>query len=645
MTAIRRAAALASALLLAACGGGSGGAGAGADDANRRPTARFEASPESGAAPLQVRFDAAASSDPDGDIASYRWDFGDGATGAGRTVAHTFTDAGTFTTRLTVTDAVGSSASASRTITVNALPVARASADRLLGPAPLDVGFDGSASTDADGEIVDYAWSFGDGTSASGATVTHRYTDSARFDAVLTVTDDLGGTASTTIEVRTVFEAGGTIAIQSSSVADSDVNDRFTTPRPNDDFATAQAVPNPATIGGYVTAPGAGPEGALQDTGDTRDVYRFEAAGGETILLGIAEAGEDLDLFLFAGDGSGPVDQSIGVTETEIVRVPDGAPGTYFVAVDTFADDASSYVLTIGQLPLAAAQHGARWTPEREIVPGEVVVGPSVTRDDGVRTASAASVPVKRLAVSTRERVLQIDEGYRSRWREVAANAASTATAARMRTLSAVKDLAASGAYAWVEPNWIRRAQAVPDDPFLPSQWHYEAISLTQAWDVGQGDPGVVVAVVDTGILPAHPEFEGQLVPGYDFVDDDADPTDPGSSAFGGASSFHGTHVAGTVAARTDNGSGIAGVGWNTRVMPVRVLDGDGSGRSSDVREGIRFAAGLPNASGTLPAIPADVINLSLGGGGPSAADQAVIDEVRARGVIVVAAAGNERSS
>jgi serine protease len=161
--------------------------------------------------------------------------------------------------------------------------------------------------------------------------------------------------------------------------------------------------------------------------------------------------------------------------------------------------------------------------------------------------------------------------------------------------------------------------------------------------------------VVDTGILSRHPDLVGQLVPGYDFVRDaasagdgggiDPDPEDPGDRGEPAASAYHGTHVAGTVAAAGDNGLGVAGVAWSARIMPLRALGVGGSGTSYDVNQAIRYAAGLPNDSGTVPDQAAQIINLSLGGGGFSRADQELLDRVRAAGVVVVASAGNAASS
>jgi serine protease len=124
----------------------------------------------------------------------------------------------------------------------------------------------------------------------------------------------------------------------------------------------------------------------------------------------------------------------------------------------------------------------------------------------------------------------------------------------------------------------------------------------------------------------------------------DPNPDDPGDSAQLSTSSWHGTHVTGTIAARSDDGIGAAGVSWGARIMPVRVL-GVGGGTSFDSIQGIRFAAGLSNDSGTIPPIRADIINLSLGSNGSSQAEQAEFNAVREAGVIVVAAAGNEASS
>jgi serine protease len=226
---------------------------------------------------------------------------------------------------------------------------------------------------------------------------------------------------------------------------------------------------------------------------------------------------------------------------------------------------------------------------------------------------------------------------------------------ARWETLMTIKSLRKDPRVRFAEPNYLVKALAVPDDEAYPLQWHYPLIGLPDAWETTTGDPEVVVAVVDTGILADHPDLAGQLVDGYDFVRDpdsaldgdgiDPDPEDAAGNSGSASESFHGTHVSGTIAARGNNLLGVAGSAYSSRVMPLRVLGAGGGGTSYDVDQAVRYAAGLPNDSGGLPQKPADIINLSLGGAPFSQATQALYDQVRAAGVMVVAAAGNQASS
>ncbi len=207
----------------------------------------------------------------------------------------------------------------------------------------------------------------------------------------------------------------------------------------------------------------------------------------------------------------------------------------------------------------------------------------------------------------------------------------------------------------YAEPNYYRRAYFTPNDAYYNNQWHYPLINLEQAWEITQGQNTVIVAVIDTGILSQHPDIQGQLVTdGYDFIKNtsysldgdgyDSNPEDPGDQSQG-RSSFHGTHVAGTIAAATNNVTGVAGVASNVKIMALRTLGRGGVGTSFDVNQAILYAAGRPNDTGALPTQKADIINMSLGGGGYSANDQDIIDAARAEGVIIIAAAGNEATS
>lgn len=161
-----------------------------------------------------------------------------------------------------------------------------------------------------------------------------------------------------------------------------------------------------------------------------------------------------------------------------------------------------------------------------------------------------------------------------------------------------------------------------PDDTFLPQQWALAKVGATTAWDFSRGT-GVTVAVVDTGVDYIHPDLRGKVLAGKDFVDDDNDAMDVQG---------HGTHVAGIAAGIADDTFGIAGLAPGASILPVRVLDAEGSGDYSDVANGIVYAADHG----------AKVINLSLGGPDGSVLLKQAVDYASARGSIVTCASGNE---
>ena len=226
---------------------------------------------------------------------------------------------------------------------------------------------------------------------------------------------------------------------------------------------------------------------------------------------------------------------------------------------------------------------------------------------------------------------------------------------------------------AYAEPDLKMFAAAIPNDPLFPVQWALFAstaglsgINTPAAWDITSGTSDVVVAVIDTGIT-AHADLAGQTVPGYDFITNasiandgggrDATPSDPGDwvttaenalGTFAGCgasdSSWHGTHVAGTVAAKSDNAIGVAGVASGAKILPVRVL-GKCGGSSSDIADAIRWSAGLAVTGVPTNPNPAAVLSISLGGVGACPVTyQNAINDAIAVGASVVVAAGNSNA-
>jgi len=148
---------------------------------NQSPTASFTADPTSGVAPLEVSFNGSSSSDSDGNITSYTWDFKDGDTGTGQTINHTFSSIGSYNVELTVIDNKGAIDSVTKSITVtdpivsNQSPTASFTANPTSGVAPLEISFDASSSSDSDGSIISYQWDFKDGATGSGQTINHTF--------------------------------------------------------------------------------------------------------------------------------------------------------------------------------------------------------------------------------------------------------------------------------------------------------------------------------------------------------------------------------------------------------------------------------------------------------------------------------------
>ena len=454
----------------------------------------------------------------------------------------------------------------------------------------------------------------------------------------------------------------GTIIAAAGSVADGDSNDPNAPYIINDSFADAQDLPNPVTIGGYANVAGAGPDGPSRDVGDLSDFYFVSLSQGNGIGLFAGDELADLDMCLYDA-ATTLVDCSEGVTQQEALTAP--FDGDFYVEVYPFSG-ASTYVLTIGQVLPAEATPA----PGGDFVPGELIVrfrppsqGRSATlesREASVGMRSKAGAPGRAILFELPERTAR-----GAAWPTLAGRTSGLPAPPDVAGLSDLEREKAETRYAQklmrsrpdvasVDLNYWRQPQLTPNDSFYSFQWHYPLVNLPQAWDVTTGSADVIVAVIDTGVLLQHPDLQGQLVGGYDFISSpvnsadgdgiDPNPDDPGDGGGARPSSFHGTHVAGTVGATSNNATGVAGVSWDSGIMPLRVLGTQG-GSDMDIIQAILFAAGLPNDSGTLPPQRADVINMSLGGPGFSFAAQDAVTAARNAGVIVIAAAGNDASS
>jgi serine protease len=348
----------------------------------------------------------------------------------------------------------------------------------------------------------------------------------------------------------------------------------------------------------------------------------------------------------------------------------------------------TALALAVGSLGLGAAERGpvvrvmtANPVPQD----GRVIVkfreGASLLRSQAQSQGKTVSALNHAVALGARSG-LSLSDGRTLDARTQVMRGVGISSVALASTLARDADVE------WAVPDQRRFAADVPNDPLyadaqtsttpVVGQWYLRsntggvmsALDVEPAWAITTGKSSVVVAVLDSGVRPEHPDLAGKLLAGYDFVGwsgsasvaaandgdlADSDPADPGdwitsaedaSGEFAGCgvenSSWHGTQVSGLIGAASNNGVGMAGVGRGVMLLPVRVL-GKCGGYDSDIIAGMRWAAGFAVNNVPTNPNPARVLNLSLGSDGAcSSAYRAVVTELTAAKVLVVAAAGND---
>lgn len=468
------------------------------------------------------------------------------------------------------------------------------------------------------------------------------------------------------------WTVSGALLVDESAAVDSDTNDPEQTSRAdNGEFETAQMLDVPVMVAGSVNDAYAGPsKGYNYVSGDVIDGFKVHLKRGQVVELAFAADPGDTDLELYAfNESEQQVGASTDTSQYECLQA--GEDGVYYLAVGVY-QGASVYNLRIIN-PTGGASCANVITQDEAIVPNELV---ALAKPQKTRVATAQSVRLKEAGVTFRHdragvpNLLKLPASAGARqgvFAKLSGASVSQRVVPRSRLRSAVdnfvlaKQLRASGQYVYAEVNRWAKPLAVgvgdfpPNDPFYAKQqWHYEQINLPAAMARLQSMTGLnnerpVVAVVDSGIISDHPDLRPNLVGGYSFVSlvnlgdgNTPNPEDPSRPEH--EPHFHGSHVAGTIGASTFDGVGAAGVAPMAKLLPVRVFDPSRKGASSyDIVQGVLYAAGLPNGAGVVPAKHADVINLSLGGNGACPAYyQDAFNQVRAQGVLVIAAAGND---
>lgn len=465
----------------------------------------------------------------------------------------------------------------------------------------------------------------------------------------------------------------GRMLVPDTALVDSDTADADREPVSND-LEPQEVDGSRVTVSGYARSTG----DITDPEADLLDNYLVTLEPGQAVNLFIAGDGldNDLDLFLFEEDAEigdfASISVAFGKFETVIAPADAAGPQRYRVQVFAFSGG-SNYVLSTGPDTVGFVEPTPLPFGETlAFVPGQLIVKMKQAPADGVEAkAQAKSLGANTLAsVPGGPQLLDVSVRPKSAALGVLSGATDSEKALALSTLYDLKTLRRNPDVEYAQLNRIMRPLLVPDDPLFSQQaWHYNLINLPQAWDLTQGSADVIVAVLDSGILTEHPDLAPNLDPsdpdGYDFIQNPSlagDGDGPDGDASDPFAPSHGTHVAGTISAATGNGVGVAGVGWNTRLMPIRVISSLGSDIATffDVFNGLLYAAGLPNSSGALPARAADIANLSLGAvsdltsigpdlqpgrqgstSSPSFFEVDILRRVREAGLIVIAAAGN----
>ena len=436
---------------------------------------------------------------------------------------------------------------------------------------------------------------------------------------------------------------------------------------PNDSPLQAQTVTTSTTVAGRASDPDSGFQ--LPSENKVQDLYRLTTNEPVRIVLTIAEddhIANDLDLFLL--DSSGAVLQVSEARNTGIELLETAPAGIFLIGVRAFAG-ASSYTVSFRTLSSLSSDAAVEFFPPGvEIIPSEVVVkrkgkpstqalNPSAfASKHGLTVSADNSNDIELMTLDQSEASVEDLQQKRAGVAGVKlkkeGHQTSERNSLRSRTYDAILRLRLDPEVDYAHSNYRLKPRLIPNDTSYPIQWHYNQVALKEAWDLTTGSDSIIVAIIDTGVI-SHPDLQARTISGYDFITDptvagdgngrDPDPTDTGDDANGpGIHSYHGTLVAGTIGAVTNNSIGVAGVTWQTKIMPLRVL-GKGGGSSLDLAEAIKYAAGLPNLSGTLPPQRAHVVNMSLSACAQNPTERAAVEAARSVGIIIVAAAGNNR--
>ncbi|MDG5499340.1 S8 family peptidase [Marinobacter sp. BGYM27] len=478
----------------------------------------------------------------------------------------------------------------------------------------------------------------------------------------------IGGCGGGSSSDETGPDISGSIAIEARTRVDSDTADDIFSGNAVDNATTPQSLPSPTVVGGYLSATnGVYPQSGLDYYRDQLDSYRLTLTEDQVVTVQIFDV-EDASLGFpvsasveLAPSGESrpqrPVSSNLPVTVS-----PDAGsdPAIYELRLRALSGIPFRYVISVSSSIDATSSSLSYASPDW--VPGEALVTMAAPAQT---TASLDALSPSAEKDYLGHDVWRIRRSGTGQAQVRTFTSAANTAAEKRETLDWIRSLRGMPGVISAEPNYLYRALAVNsiDDPLFNRQWHYSLISLPTAWQaVPRPGDNVRVAVLDTGLFSRtplsggnwHPDLDDGdksnllILSASDFVSGELDndgtagrdgnPANPGTEDRFTLPSFHGTHVAGTIAA-LDNTEGGLGVAPFAKVMPIRVLGKNSEGSSSDLIAAIDSLAALPASQRP------QIMNLSLGSTGRSSQLEAAINRAANAGILIVAAAGNDGNS
>ena len=445
-----------------------------------------------------------------------------------------------------------------------------------------------------------------------------------------------------------LFVVKGSVILDDAQFSDSDTNANPSPANNNDTLDDAQLIANQSVVNGYL--------GVIGGSVDGVDFYKIQMASGDQMRL--TYSGEAPTLSVITYDGVTETVVATGANSgSQQLMASVASKQTFYIRVASTGT--TQYVLQTTDVAVSFASRGSRSAKIDDFVPGQLIIK--------YKDANSPGVASRQKSDENRAQLVSLADISDS----TALRRTSHQLTLKQQTLELVEILNQRPDVEYATVNSYYYPTSIPNDEFFGFQWNMHMVNASTAWQY-QGANDVVVAVIDTGIakiadnggLRDHSDLEGKLIAGFDFIDDidiandgdgiDRDPTDTGDTDFN--SSFHGTHVAGIIVAKANNGIGVVGVAGasdNIKVMPVRVFGKDQRTTAYALSQAILFAAGelsdadefvtdRTNLDGSHDFTPrVQIINMSLGGRSSEIVFEA-IQKARNAGVVLVASAGND---